>query len=90
MMALEYEEKQNIISDFRINDKDTGSIEVQVALLSTRIRQLTEHLKTHPKDYHSRHGLMKLVGKRRRFLNYLKKNRFDVYRQMIEKLGIRR
>jgi len=52
-MALEYEEKQNIISDFRINDKDTGSIEVQVALLSTRIRQLTEHLKTHPKDYHS-------------------------------------
>jgi small subunit ribosomal protein S15 len=89
-MALEYDEKQGIISEFKINEKDTGSVEVQVALLTTRIRQLTEHLKTHPKDYHSRHGLMKLVGKRRRFLNYLKKNRFDTYRQLIEKLGIRR
>lgn len=89
-MALDYELKKGIITEFKVNEKDTGSTEVQVALLSKRIRQLTDHLKTHPKDYSARHGLMKLVGSRRRFLNYLKREKVGVYRQMIEKLGIRR
>ena len=89
-MALEYDRKQEIIGDFKINEEDTGSVEVQVALLSARIRQITDHLKTHPKDYHSRMGLMKLVGRRRKLLKYLKKNRPEVYKQLLEKLGIRR
>ncbi len=89
-MALDYDRKQAIIDEFKINEKDTGSVEVQVAVLSAKIRQITEHLRTHPKDYHTRVGLMKMIGRRRSFLNYLMKNRPNVYKEMIEKLGIRR
>ncbi|AEX86090.1 30S ribosomal protein S15 [Marinitoga sp. 1135] len=87
--GLDPEVKKNVIEEFKINDKDTGSVEVQVALLTARIRHLTEHLKTHPKDFHSRRGLMKMVGKRRKMLKYLKKERPEVYKELISKLGIR-
>jgi len=84
------EVKQGIISDYRIHDSDTGSPEVQVALLTERINQLTEHFKTHAKDHHSRRGLLKLVGQRRRLLDYLKRQDFERYRSTIERLGIRK
>ena len=84
------ERKAEIISNFRVHDSDTGSPEVQVALLSDRINYLTEHFKTHAKDHHSRRGLLKLVGQRRRLLDYLKKKDENRYRSLIEKLGIRR
>lgn len=87
--GLDPEVKKNVIEEFKINDKDTGSVEVQIALLTARIRHLTEHLKTHPKDFHSRRGLMKMVGKRRKMLKYLKKERPEVYKELISKLGIR-
>lgn len=89
-MALDFDKKQMIIEEYQINDKDTGSVEVQIAMLTARIRQLTEHLKRHPKDFHTRRGLMKLVGRRKRLLRYIKKNRPIVYKEMIGKLGIRR
>jgi len=89
-MALDYDKKQMIIDEFKINDNDTGSVEVQVAMLTARIRQLTEHLKRHSKDFHTRRGLMKLVGRRRRLLKYLRINRPEVYKEMLVKLGIRR
>jgi small subunit ribosomal protein S15 len=89
-MALDFDKKQMIIEEYQINDKDTGSVEVQIAMLTARIRQLTEHLKKHPKDFHTRRGLMKLVGRRKRLLRYIKKNRPIVYKEMIGKLGIRR
>jgi small subunit ribosomal protein S15 len=87
--GLDPEIKNKVIEEFKINEKDTGSVEVQIALLTARIRHLTEHLKTHPKDFHSRRGLMKMVGKRRKMLKYLKKERPEVYKELISKLGIR-
>ena len=89
-MALDQEIKQGIIEKFRMHDKDSGSAEVQIALLTERINQLTEHFKVHKKDHHSRRGLMKLVGRRRRLLDYLKKNRVETYRELIQTLGLRR
>ena len=82
--------KQEIIEEFGKNAQDTGSAEVQVALLTERINHLTGHLKAHPKDVHSRVGLLKMVGKRRRLLNYIKNRNVDDYRNLIERLGIRK
>ena len=79
-----------MIAEHRLHDSDTGSPEVQVAIFSKRINQLTEHLKVNPKDHHSRRGLLLLVGKRRRLLNYLSRNDVERYRSLIGKLGIRR
>jgi len=89
-MALVQEKKKEIIDKFRAHEKVTGSPEVQVALLSERIRYLTEHFKGHKKDHHSRRGLLKMVGQRRRLLNYLKENRIDRYRVIIDQLGLRK
>lgn len=89
-VVLTPEVKRDIIDRFKINEKDTGSPEVQIALLSSRIRYLTEHFKVHKKDHHSRRGLLKLVGKRRRLLNYLKKKDTEKYRSVIKQLGIRK
>ncbi len=83
-------DKENIIREFQIHDNDTGSTTVQVALLTARIQHLTEHLKDHPKDYHSRRGLMKMVGRRRKMLKYLKDKNPEAYRELIEKLGLRK
>jgi small subunit ribosomal protein S15 len=83
-------QKTSIISDNRTHETDTGSPEVQVALLSERITYLTEHFKTHPKDHHSRRGLMMIVGQRRRLLDYLKTKDIKRYRGLIDKLGIRK
>lgn len=88
-MALEKERKTEIIGDNRRHGSDTGSPEVQVAILSQRIADLTEHLKVHKLDHHSRRGLLKLVGKRRRMLLYLKDRDIERYRSLIQKLGIR-
>ena len=82
--------KSEIIDEFKKKDGDTGSTEVQVAILTERIKHLTEHLKTHKKDCHSRLGLLKLVGKRRRLLNYFKNKNLEGYRALIEKLGKRK
>ena len=82
--------KQEIITQYGKNAQDTGSADVQVALLTERINHLTEHLRTHPKDVHSRVGLLKMVGKRRRLLNYVKNRNVDNYRELIEQLGIRK
>ncbi len=90
VLAVEQEVKGNLIAEHRLHESDTGSPEVQVAIFSTRINQLTEHLKTNPKDHHSRRGLLLLVGKRRRLLNYLSRNDVGRYRSIIGKLGIRR
>ena len=84
------ERKSAIVQKYRTHEKDTGSPEVQVALLSERINQLTEHFKTHKKDHHSRRGLLKLVGQRRRLLDYLKRKDSDRYAELIRKLGIRK
>ena len=84
------DEKAAIIEANKINEKDTGSPEVQIAILTKRINDLTEHLKTHKKDHHSRRGLLKMVGKRRALLSYLKKNDIESYRSLIERLGIRK
>ncbi len=81
---------QHIVEAYRRHDTDTGSPEVQVALLSDRIGYLTEHFKSHAKDHHSRRGLLKLVGQRRRLLDYLKRRDFERYRSLIERLGIRK
>ena len=89
-MALTKEAKQEVIAGHGKADTDTGSTEVQVALLSRRIEGLTEHLRTHGKDHHSRRGLLKLVGQRRRLLNYLQKRNVEGYRQLIKDLGLRR
>lgn len=89
-MALTPEQKREIINEFRLHDSDTGSTEVQVAILSKRIAYLTDHFKTHAKDHHSRRGLIKLVGQRRRLLNYLKSKDIERYRTLIEQLGLRR
>ncbi|HAU31490.1 MAG: 30S ribosomal protein S15 [Desulfotomaculum sp. 46_296] len=89
-MAFTAEEKQSIIGDYRLHENDTGSPEVQIAILSRRINNLTDHLKIHKKDFHSRRGLLKMVGQRRALLNYLKDSDFDRYRTLIERLGLRR
>jgi small subunit ribosomal protein S15 len=89
-MGLALEQKKEIIASNRRDDKDTGSPEVQVALLTVRITELTEHLRTHSKDFHSRRGLLMMVGKRRRLLQYLNKVNHDRYKSLIEKLGLRR
>ncbi|UCF84783.1 MAG: 30S ribosomal protein S15 [Desulfobacteraceae bacterium] len=89
-MVLTPETKKEIIDQFQVNEKDTGSPEVQIALLSSRIKYLTEHFKVHKKDHHSRRGLLKLVGQRRRLLNYLKKRDAERYRTVIKELGIRK
>lgn len=83
-------QKSEIINQYRVHDSDTGSPEVQIALLSSRINYLTDHFKTHAKDHHSRRGLLKLVGQRRRLLDYLKKTDVNRYRAVIDKLGIRK
>ncbi len=83
------EEKKSIIEDFKLSESDTGSPEVQIALLSKRISDLTQHLKTHPKDHHSRRGLFKMIGNRRGLLNYLKRKDIERYRDLIKKLNIR-
>tara|TARA_A100000164_G_scaffold354989_1_gene363159 strand:- start:404 stop:661 length:258 start_codon:yes stop_codon:yes gene_type:complete len=82
--------KQNIIKEYGKSDTDTGSTEVQVALMSERINHLTEHLKDHKKDHHTRRGLLMLVGKRKRLLEYLQNQDINRYRELIDKLGIRR
>ena len=89
-MSLTKEVKQEIVSKHGANTDDTGSTEVQVALLTRRINDLTEHLRSHPKDHYSRRGLLKLVGRRRRFLNYLQKHDLEGYRALIKELGLRR
>lgn len=89
-MALTAEQKKEIIDRFRLHGTDTGSTEVQVAILSERISYLTGHFKSHAKDHHSRRGLIKLVGQRRRLLNYLKKKDIERYRTLIEQLGLRK
>ena len=82
--------KQEIIKEYQLSEKDTGSPEVQIAILTDRIIGLTAHLKVHKKDFHTRRGLLKLVGQRRRFLKYLEKNDFDRYKAIITKLGLRK
>jgi small subunit ribosomal protein S15 len=89
-MRIAQNQKQELIGQFKLHDADTGSPEVQVALLSKRIDHLTEHFKVHVKDHHSRRGLLRLVGQRRRLLDYLKKSDFDRYRSLIQRLGIRK
>jgi len=89
-MGLLKDDKVAIITDNARADGDTGSPEVQVALLSRRISELTEHLKTHPKDHHSRRGLLRMVGRRRRLLEYLRREDIERYRTIIAKLGLRR
>ena len=89
-MVLTPDVKKEIIDRFKLHEKDTGSTEVQVALLSNRIQYLTDHFRTHKKDHHSRRGLLKLVGQRRRLLNYLKRTDVNRYKQVIDELGLRK
>ena len=89
-MSLETVAKARVVAQYRLHDTDTGSPEVQVALLSQRIEYLTEHFKTHKKDHHSRRGLLKLVGKRRRLLDFLKKSDVDRYRKVVSALNLRK
>jgi small subunit ribosomal protein S15 len=88
--VLDAEKRKGIIADYQLHDKDTGSPEVQIALLSGRIEYLTEHFKMHKKDHHSRRGLLKLVGQRRRLLDYVKGKDVERYRAIIQRLGIRK
>lgn len=89
-MAQSAEKKKELIEKFKIHETDTGSCEVQIALLTERIQYLTEHFKTHAKDHHSRRGLLKLVGQRRNLLKYLQKKDIAKYRSLIQELGIRK
>jgi small subunit ribosomal protein S15 len=89
-MGLNKEEKNKILEEFRLHEKDTGSAPVQIALLTSRINYLTEHFKLHPKDYHSKRGLLKLIGKRRRLLNYLSKKDKLLYEEILKRLNLRR
>jgi len=84
------EKKEKMVKDYRLHDTDTGSVEVQVALLTARVNELTEHLKIHVKDHHSRKGLLMMVGQRRRLLEYLKRSDLDAYRALIENLNLRK
>jgi len=88
--VLDSEKRKEVINNFQLHEVDTGSPEVQVALLSARIEYLTEHFKMHKKDHHSRRGLLKLVGKRRRILDYLKNKDLERYRSVIQRLGLRK
>jgi small subunit ribosomal protein S15 len=89
-MSQDSVKKAKTVEKHRLHDKDTGSVEVQVALLTERIQELTEHFKTHEKDHHSRRGLLKLVGKRRRLLNYLMAEDIERYRALVKELNLRR
>ena len=89
-MPLTTAKKAEIIAKFQQHEGDTGSPEVQVALLTQRIKDLTGHMKNHPKDFHSRRGLLQLVGQRRRFLGYIREQDFDRYRKIVTELGLRR
>jgi small subunit ribosomal protein S15 len=89
-MSITKEKKEELIGSYKKHEKDTGSPEVQIAILTERISNLTEHFKTHKKDHHSRRGLLKLVGQRRRLLDYLKRKDIERYRDIIGKLGIRK
>lgn len=89
-MSLSKEQKQEIIARYKLHDVDSGSPEVQIALLTERIRQLTEHFKKHRTDHHSRRGLLKMVGRRRKLLDYLKDNKQDSYKNLVKELGLRR
>ncbi len=89
-MALTPEQKREIISKYKLHDKDSGSAEVQIALLTERIRMLTEHFQVHKKDHASRRGLLKLVGRRRKLLDYLKHKKIDTYRELIQQLNLRK
>lgn len=89
-MALDVEQKQEIINEYQRHEGDTGSSEVQIALLTERINQLTEHLKEHKKDHHSRRGLLRLVGQRRRHLAYLQRKDYTRYKELIDRLGLRK
>lgn len=89
-LSLSIDEKRAIIEKYRVHDSDTGSPEVQVAILTERINYLTEHLKTHKRDHHSRRGLLKMVGRRRALLDYLKETEIERYRAIVERLGLRK
>ena len=89
-MSITKEAKAEVIEKYRLNDKDVGSTEVQVAVLTERIRNLTEHFKMHKKDYHSRRGLLQLVGRRKRFLEYLRNKDYNSYKKLIESLKLRK
>lgn len=89
-MSITVERKTELITDYKIHDSDTGSPEVQIAILSERISNLTEHFKTHKKDHHSRRGLLMMVNQRRKLLDYLKKHEVERYRSIISRLGLRR
>ena len=89
MMSIKKESKKKIISKFSNSEKDTGSVEVQIAIFSERIKNLTEHLKNHKKDYHTRRGLVIMDSKRKKLLNYLNKNNSEKYKSLIQELGIR-
>ncbi|HPO82690.1 MAG TPA: 30S ribosomal protein S15 [bacterium] len=88
-MSLSKDEKLEVIGKYQLHDKDTGSVEVQIALLSERINRLTEHLKVHKKDFHSRRGLLMMVGHRRRLLEYLRKRNIEKYQEIVKELGLR-
>jgi len=90
IVALTAEKKQSLIDEYKTHENDTGSPEVQIAILTERINSLTEHLRIHKKDHHSRRGLLKMVGQRRALLNYLQKRDFERYRSIIQKLGLRK
>ena len=89
-MAMLKDRKSDLINEYKIHESDTGSPEVQIALLSERIKYLTEHFKTHKKDHHSRRGLLKMVGRRRRLLDYLKSRDVDRYKVIIDRVGLRK
>ncbi|MBN2410312.1 30S ribosomal protein S15 [candidate division KSB1 bacterium] len=89
-MPITKEQKQKLVEEFGENSADTGNTEAQIAILTARINDLTKHFQTHSKDHHSRRGLLKMVGKRRRLLDYLKNKEIEKYRNLIKKLGIRR
>jgi small subunit ribosomal protein S15 len=89
-MALSRDQKKDLIDKFRLHEHDSGSPEVQIALLTERIKYLTEHFRIHKKDHHSRRGLLKLVGQRRRLLDYLKANEIERYRTIVKELGLRK
>ena len=89
-MTLTQDRKREIVAEYGDTPEDTGNTRVQIALLTARINELTEHLRTHRKDHHSRRGLLVLVGKRRRMLNYMQRNDLDAYRELIRQLGLRR
>lgn len=89
-MATDKDTKEKIVSDYKTHDSDTGSSQVQVALLTQRINELTEHFKVHKKDNHSRRGLLKMVSQRRKHLDYLKRTNIEQYHEMVQRLGLRR